>query len=104
MPAGVETYWPNGAVRISLTTYVGTFYGSFSTGGNVTGSYTDVKMIGRSLLLFIGDFDGIYGGPTVTLNPTTGEMSWSYDLTTEGGYIASPTTADRTHTVYYGGY
>lgn len=100
MTEGLEVYKPDGTLLLGVTTYVGMFYGSFSTGGLANGSFTNPKMVGRSLLTFLPDtgLNGSYGGPVITLNPSTGVISWAYT-----GYNgAAPTIPNET--IFYGGY
>lgn len=99
---GLELSDAAGNVILGATTYVGAFYGSFSTNGQASGSITDTRLIGRVLLPFLTDtgVNGTYGGPLVTLNSATGVISWAYN------YSATGTTAPTipNDTIYYGGY
>lgn len=101
MPVGLEVYKSaGGPLLLGITTYVGMFHGVFSTGGSATGSFVDAAMIGRTLLTFLPDTGlyGGYGGPVVSLDSSTGTISWAYP-TYSGSSPAIPS-----ETVYYGGY
>jgi hypothetical protein len=103
MPQGLQVFDPTAThVLVDVTTYVGSFVGSFSTGGAASGTHTDSRMVGRDLVHFIpdtGDSNG-YGGPVVTLNATTGAISWAYTYV-DDGFPAPPIPNE---TIYYGGY
>lgn len=103
MGQGVEGYNPVlGAGPIfSETSYAGNFLGSFSTGGQASGSITDARMIGLRLVYFSPQNLSFYGGPQVTLNSSTGQISWNYAITVNGN-IAAPSIPSET--IYYGGY
>lgn len=102
MPQGLQCWDAAGNLIIDVTTYVGAFTGSFTTGGVASGSHTDASLIGRSLLHFIsdtGDYNG-RGGPTITFNASTGTISWQYTYNVSG--MTAP--AIPNDTIYYGGY
>jgi hypothetical protein len=104
MPAGLQIFDASGNLIIDYSTRVGRFIGSFATGGAISGSITDTSIIGRVFLHYTpGSGIGVYGGPEVTANTSSGVISWNYTQTTAGG-AAGGTSADRQHTVYYGAY
>ena len=82
-----------------VDSYTGMFYGSFSTGGLVTGTHTDAQLVGRRLLFFLPAVTSL-GGPDVTLNSATGVITWNYPYVASG--TAPPTPGNDT--VVYGGY
>lgn len=105
MPAGLQIFDASGNLIIDYSTRVGRFIGSFATGGAVSGSITDTSIISRVFLHYTPESgSGIYGGPEVTANTTTGVISWDYIYATIGSGMPTPGPADRIHTVYYGAY
>ena len=100
MPAGYETYNAYGSVEQRTTAYVGMFAGSFATNGAASGSFIDGRLIGRRILYFTPNPDNYYGGPILTLDPNSGTVSWSYQMSVTGGSNQSVPN----HTVFYGGY
>lgn len=105
MPAIFEIYDPTTlALTLDLGDRVAQWYGSGSTGGALTGSFTDTKLIGRTAMAFAlsnTSVDSVYGGPDITVNATTGVVSWSYAGTVSG---FTPPATERDHTIYWGHY
>lgn len=95
-----DLYNDDGSVYLDLTTYAGAFYGSFSTGGQTSGTVTDSRLVGRTLLHFcptgVSVNGGGFGGPACTLNNSTGVITWSYP--------GSSQTNAKNDTVFYGGF
>lgn len=103
MPSGLQIFDASGNLIIDYSTRVGRFFSSFETGGAVSGSITDSKIIGKVFFYYTpASGMGAYGGPTVTANTSTGQISWDYSIT--GNPPQGGTEADRFHTVYYGAY
>ncbi len=103
MAEGLELYFDDGSLMLGINTYVGMFNGSFTTNGTASGTHTDTALIGRTLLTFLPDtgLNTAYRGPNVSLNSSTGQISWSYAFATNGG-AAMPSYPSET--IYYGGY
>ncbi len=102
MPIGLEIYDVEENPLFSVTTHVGRFLGSFSTGGQQEGSVVDSRIINHSAFAYTALFSGKIGGPTFTFDNTTGRISWKYSYVVNG--TESVNAADMTHTVRYGIY
>lgn len=99
MAEGMRFYNDDGSVYMDLTTYCGAFLGSFSTNGASSGSLSVPALVGKRLLAFCpqSNLQGQgSGGPVVTLNSSTGLISWAITGTSSGG--------SSNFTVFYGGY
>lgn len=105
MPVGLQVFDASGNLIIDYTTRVGRFFSSFETAGAESGSFTDSAIVGRVFLHYTPQSgNGVYGGPEVAANTSTGLISWSYNITGSGGGLPAPGPSDRQHTVYYGAY
>ncbi|WP_159829096.1 hypothetical protein [Novosphingobium sp. TCA1] len=88
-------------MKFAFTDYTGGFFGSFNTGGASSGTWQDARLVGKLLVTFPSSTLGNYGGPNVTLDSSTGVISWSFGVTATGGANAgSPPDI----TIYFGGY
>lgn len=103
MPQGLQVF-KDGNLIIDLSTRVGRFYASFDTAGQLSGSLTDATIIGKSFLYFaVASGSGVYGGPDVSANTSTGLISWTYNMTVTGSFPGG-TPADRQHKIFYGAF
>lgn len=102
MNAGLQLFDENGTAVLDITTYVGRFIGSFNTGGQQTGSIIDTKIIGQRFLHICPNSSGIYGGPNVTADTSTGVISWDFAISINGQVTIPP--EDRELLIIYGVY
>lgn len=97
MAVGLIIRNDSGGVILDATKRAGRFLGSFSTNGEMFGSFTDTRLIGFSF------FNIGVGYLKATANSSTGVVTWRYDVEVTGNdNMPGPET--RMHTVYYGAY
>lgn len=101
MPAGLQVFDRNnpGNLLLDTTTRVGTFWGSFSTGGQKTGNIVISSLVGKEAIFIpIKSGSGLSrsGGVALSHNPTTGNVHWETNYSNNVGY------AQDTYTVIYG--
>lgn len=103
MAVGVRVYDSAGNLTLDLGTRVGRFIGTFTTPGDQqSGSFVDSSLVGKTdFFYYYQPASSDYGGPNVTANLSTGEVSWSYDATTSGEETLPPYPSE---TIYYGAF
>lgn len=98
MPTGLIIRDDVGNIIIDSTMPVGKILGSFSTGGNLSGTITDSRIIGQRVFYFSSYTYGLFGGVMITANTTTGVINWKFEMQANG----MPTPPTETDTVFYG--
>lgn len=98
MPTGLIIRDDSGNVIIDSTMPVGKILGSFSTGGNLSGTFTDSRIIGQRVFYFSSYTYGLFGGVILDANTSNGVISWKFEMQVNG--VPMPNT--ETDTVFYG--
>src|SRR5690554_2910391 len=104
MPQGLQINDDNGTSVIDTDTRAGSFFGQVATNGG-NGSITDARLVGRKLCAFAANTgnNNAYGGPFLSLNATSGQLSWRYEIT-QKDWPNMPGPSFRQHIIFYGAY
>lgn len=104
---GLQIFNDDMTLQLDVTSRIGIFVATLSTGGNTSGSTVIGELAGRNSFFFpvnLGSDRNAYGGPVVTIDKATGTVRWQFSTSQGSGSVVVPNASDRNYNIFVGVY